>query len=146
VKQKQIKEIKSYGNHQEELKYELTENEKLYEDRLFAFERLVNVLANSLDTALPLSYVKVFLMVARKEGLGPTEYSKMYGTSQPMMSRYLIELSVRGRNTIRKSGLGLVERVEDPSDFRAQLYYLTPKGRRILNECLVYISSREERT
>jgi DNA-binding MarR family transcriptional regulator len=121
------------------------EEDRERSDKLHSLVRVTGILATSLDHSIPLSYIRAFLCVAQKEGLGPSEYAKMYGTTQPMMSRYLIELSIRGRNAIRKSGLGLVERVSDSEDLRAQRYFLTVKGRQVLNECLVYMADRSAR-
>jgi DNA-binding MarR family transcriptional regulator len=122
-----------------------TDKQEEWNDRLYGATRQMIALANSLDTALPLTYVIVLLTVAKEEGLGPSDYAKKLDISQPQMSRYLIELSVKGRATIRKSGLGVIERREDPKDLRFQRYYLTPRGRAIVREMLINTAPLRER-
>ena len=84
------------------------------------------------DPKMPSSYISAFLAVARKPGFGPSEYAKMIGTIQPIMSRVLLEIGPRSREG--GAGYGLVDRVVHEESLRNQRYFLTPKGKQMIQQ------------
>jgi hypothetical protein len=87
------------------------------------------------DPKMPTSYVSAFLSVAMRPGEGPTEYARMMGTIQPIVSRILLEIGPKARRG-NGPGLGLVDRVVHESSLRNQRYFLTAKGRHLLSNVL----------
>lgn len=110
-------------------------------DEAVSLERLSAVVDafRLIDPKMPTSYVSAYLAVARKPGLGPTQYAKMCGTIQPIMSRILLDMGSYSRD---KSGPGLelVDRVVDDVSLRNQRYYLTSKGRQLKSQIMRYLS------
>ena len=76
--------------------------------------------------AMPTAYLDAFLAVALKPGLGPTEYAKMLGSTQPIMSRLLLEIGEQSRE--REEPLHLVVSRRHPENRRQICYFLTSKG------------------
>jgi DNA-binding MarR family transcriptional regulator len=108
--------------------------------RLEVASRFVNVFRMQ-DSRMTSSYMAAFLAVARNPGQGPTEYAKVCGTIQPIMSRILLELGEHARQ--RSAGLGLVDRVPDPGNLRQQRYFLTNKGRVVYRELMEVLGQLE---
>lgn len=75
---------------------------------------------------MPLGYLHMLLWVSMKPGLGPTEYAKLTGTTQPIASRVLLEIGPQARE--RQEPLNLVSRCVSPHSLRQVEYRLTPKG------------------
>jgi DNA-binding MarR family transcriptional regulator len=88
----------------------------------------------SLDPRMPSSYIAAFLAVVLEPGKGPTEYAQDLGTIQPIMSRVLLEIGTKAR--MRDEGLQLVDRQVSDVSLRNQEYFLTPKGRQLMNQLL----------
>ena len=88
----------------------------------------------ALDGAFPASYMVCLLAVAKEPGFGVTHYSTKLGMLQAVVSRILLELGNRTRKG--GDGMGLVDSVRDPNDYRVYRYYLTPKGRAFVNSVL----------
>lgn len=91
-----------------------------------------------LRKTMPLQYVTAFLSVAVKEGQNVSEYAKMVGTSQSLMTRHLADLG--DINRYHKPGYGLVEAKDDVMDRRNRINRLTPKGQRLVGQLLGAIS------
>lgn len=87
------------------------------------------------DSKMPTSYVAAFLAVTMKPGNGPTEYARMCGTIQPIISRILLEIGPKARRG-EGLGLGLVDRVVHETSLRNQRYFLTAKGKHLLASVL----------
>jgi len=79
-------------------------------------------------------YIAAFMAVARHPGQGPTDYARMLGTVQPVMSRTLLEIGKKARQ--REEGLGLVDSESDPGDLRQSRYFLTTKGKLLYKEIM----------
>ena len=76
--------------------------------------------------AMPTAYLDAFLAVALSPGLGPTEYAKLTGTTQPIMSRLLLEIGEQSRE--REEPLHLVVSRRHPGNRRQICFFLTSKG------------------
>jgi DNA-binding MarR family transcriptional regulator len=70
-----------------------------------------------------------FLLVARDEGLGVTEYAAKAGIPQSVMSRHIADLGEYNRR--HEAGLNLIVQKIDVMDRRRTLVYLSPKGRAV---------------
>ncbi|ACA19282.1 transcriptional regulator, MarR family [Methylobacterium sp. 4-46] len=79
-----------------------------------------------MNPRMSITYAMGFLMVANRPGLGPTDYAPMLGTTQPIMSRMLLDLGPKTRD--KPEGLGLLERRVSPESLRQVCYTLTAKG------------------
>jgi hypothetical protein len=93
-----------------------------------------------LSGAFPASYMVCLLAVAKEPGFGVTHYSSKLGMLQAVVSRILLELGNRTRKG--SEGMGLVDSVRDPSDYRVYRYFLTDKGRSFINSLLHLNRSR----
>ncbi len=87
-----------------------------------------------LNDTMPLQYVLTFLAVARDEGLGVTDYAKQLNVNVTTMSRHLLDIGERNRNM--EPGWGLVTYRPNPFELRKHQYYLTPKGRSLLDSVM----------
>ena len=87
-----------------------------------------------LRKTMPLQYVTAFLSVANKEGQNVSEYAKIVGTSQSLMTRHLADIGKINR--YHKPGYGLVEAETDMMDRRNKLIYLTAKGQRLVGQLM----------
>jgi DNA-binding MarR family transcriptional regulator len=102
--------------------------------------RFVNVFRMQ-EARMTASYMAAFLAVAKNPGQGPTEYAKACGTTQPIMSRLLLELGSHAR--VREQGIGLVDREVDPGNLRQTRYFLTNKGRIVYREVIETLKALE---
>lgn len=75
---------------------------------------------------ITLQQVMAFLLVALNEGRQVTEYARMAGIAQGVMTRNLLDLGEYTRN--REPGLDLLEQKPDLMNRRAHLTFLTHKG------------------
>jgi len=99
--------------------------------RLDLMMRLLNAF-RAREPKMTSGYIAAFLAVARHPGQGPTDYAKMLGTIQPIMSRTLLEIGKKART--RQEGLGLVDSEANPDDLRLNRYFLTSKGRMLYKD------------
>ncbi len=104
---------------------ELTGNDGLPLTSLMRLRDAVGAF-RALQPGIPTSYVDMFLAVALRPGLGPSEYASMVGTIQPMASRTLMEIG--GHSRVRDTPLHLVSSQPHPESRRQVQYLLTPKG------------------
>ena len=74
---------------------------------------------------VPLHMLVVFLHIAQREGIGAAELMRLTGLSQASVSRNIHAL---GQGKGGEPGLGLVTQTIDPSNTRARIVKLTPKG------------------
>ncbi len=96
--------------------------------------RLIIQIFRRLEGRIPSSYMDAFLLVAITPGLGPTEYARGLGTSQPVASRILLELGTHARE--RDTQLDLVDRRPSALSLARQEYFLTAKGNVVLNQII----------
>jgi DNA-binding MarR family transcriptional regulator len=83
------------------------------------------------DPELPSQMIVLILTLAtRSEPPGVLELAKIIGMSQASASRCV---TVLGRGLRGKPGLGLVEAVEDPTNYSRKLVRLTAKGNRLVD-------------
>jgi DNA-binding MarR family transcriptional regulator len=87
-----------------------------------------------LDSTMPLQYVTAFLQVAIKEGETVSEYAKLLGASQSLMTRHLADIGKINR--YHKAGYDLVEAKSDVLDRRTKRNQLTTKGHRLVGQLL----------
>lgn len=80
----------------------------------------------------PISYIRAFCLVARKEGLTVAEYAAQAGIPPSVMTRNLLDLGDLNRH--RERGLELVTSVRDPYDLRRHRAMLTPRGRKLAHD------------
>jgi DNA-binding MarR family transcriptional regulator len=89
---------------------------------------------HDLDSTMPLQYVTAFLHVALKEGQTVSEYAKILGTSQSLMTRHLADIGKINR--YHEAGFDLVEAKDDLMDRRTKRNQLTAKGQRLVGQLL----------
>jgi hypothetical protein len=89
---------------------------------------------HELDSTMPLQYVTAFLQVAIKEGQTVSEYAKILGTSQSLMTRHLADIGEINR--YHEAGYDLVQAKTDPMDRRNKRNQLTTKGQRLVGQLL----------
>ncbi len=87
-----------------------------------------------LDSTMPLQYVTAFLHVAINEGQTVSEYAKIVGASQSLMTRHLADIGKTNR--YHEDGYGLVEAKQDVMDRRTKRNQLTAKGQRLVGQLL----------
>jgi DNA-binding MarR family transcriptional regulator len=109
-------------------KHSLPDNEKM------VLASLLKALKpfRELDPTMPLQYVTAFLQVAVKEGQTVSEYARLLGTSQSLMTRHLADLGEINR--YHEAGFDLVEAKTDPMDRRNKRNQLTAKGQRLVGQ------------
>jgi DNA-binding MarR family transcriptional regulator len=93
-----------------------------------------------IDTAMPSSYMRMFLAIARKPGYGSSVYARELGMVQPVASRIILELGQKTRSG--GPGYELLDSDIDEEDFRLKRTYLTAKGQELYRE-IVGIYGRE---
>ena len=103
--------------------------------------RLLSALAHfrQLNETMPLQYVISFLIVATNEGQGVKDYSKMLGVNPTTMSRHLLDIGPRNRQM--NDGYGLVQCRPNATDLRKHEYFITPKGKLLLDKILRYLGT-----
>jgi DNA-binding MarR family transcriptional regulator len=79
-----------------------------------------------LDVNFQMSYAKAFGVIAREPDLTITEYAKKLKTTQPMVSRWILQLGNKARTG--GEGYKLVDTYRDAIDLRKQRVGLTTKG------------------
>ena len=87
---------------------------------------------HELNPTMPLQYVTAFLSVANKEGQNVSEYAKIVGTSQSLMTRHLADIGEINR--YHEPGFGLVDAKTDPMDRRNQRNRLSAKGQHLVGQ------------
>lgn len=95
----------------------------------------MKLLRDRIDSEMSISRALVFLYIGMNDGLNQSEVSRMAGLEKAAASRNVLDLS--SFTSRRKEGPGLIEaRRDDPHDRRANILYLTDKGREIYQEVL----------
>ena len=110
-------------------KQSVPEDEKAVLDVLKALKPF-----HELDSTMPLQYVTAFLQVAIKEGQTVSEYAKILGTSQSLMTRHLADIGEINR--YHEAGYDLIQAKTDPMDRRNKRNHLTAKGQRLVGQLL----------
>lgn len=80
----------------------------------------------------PISYIRAFALVAKKEGLTVAEYAAQAGVTPTVMTRNLLDIGELNRQ--REKGLDLIVAERDPWDLRKHRARLTPRGRKLSND------------
>jgi hypothetical protein len=95
--------------------------------------RRLIALFRAIEPRIPSSYMDAFLAVSLKPGEGPTEYARDLGILQPLASRLLLEI---GATKSRNQGepLGLVDFQMSPNNMSKKEFFLTGKGRHLMNQ------------
>jgi DNA-binding MarR family transcriptional regulator len=105
------------------------------DEEIESLEALFNALKPFFDlehAVLPAAYIRAFILVGKKEGLGVTEYADQVGISPTVMTRNLLDIGDRNRQ--REKGLELITQDRDPFDLRKHRARLTPKGRKMAHD------------
>lgn len=93
-------------------------------------KRVLDVL-QTIRVDFPMGAAGALVMVALNEGGTVAEYTKSSGAHAQSLHRQLLDLT--DRNRFGRPGYGLIEPREAPEDRRARRYYLTAKGRELLD-------------
>jgi DNA-binding MarR family transcriptional regulator len=94
-----------------------------------------------MQSAMPLSYLKTFLLVADDEGRGISEIAREFGISNEhrrLMTRFIQNLTKKPRRLHR--GLDLLEVRKHPTMARKKAVFLSEKGRALLERMLEPLS------
>lgn len=105
------------------------------EETIESLEGLFNALKPFFDLehpVLPAAYIRAFLLVGKREGLGVSEYADQAGISPTVMTRNLLDIG--DMNRAREKGLELITQERDPFDLRKHRARLTPKGRKLAHD------------
>ena len=92
-----------------------------------------------LSPTMPVGEVVMFLTVALNEGDGLMELASLTDMKKSTASRYLLDLSEKTRTGA--SGYGLLTRDTDPAELRRNMYALSPKGRKIIQQLVTTTTS-----
>ncbi len=94
-----------------------------------------------IEPSMPTSYIAGFLAVATEPGMGATFYARKLGVIVPVASRILLEM---GKKT-RTGGPGheLVDSVQATDDLRQWNFYVTPRGRKLLDRCIALMNQKD---
>lgn len=111
------------------------------EDRA-AIERLLAVLETlrELRPGMTVHMAAALMRVAISDGRTVQELTRAAGVSPSTMSRALLDLGPITR--AREPGMGLVEHVQSPADYRAHEMRLTPKGAALLRQLAALLRRR----
>lgn len=106
------------------------------DEEIRKIERLERVIDafRDIDPAMPSSYIRAFLAVAKAPGFGSSVYAREIGAVQAVASRILLELGQKTRSG--GMGYGLLDSDNDPIDFRLKRTFLTPLGRSLWRKVL----------
>lgn len=87
-----------------------------------------------LRSTMPVHQVCALLRVAIEPGEGVNHYMQRAGVAQSVMSRHLLDLADTLRNN--EPGMELLTRKQSPISAREAQYFLSSKGRQIVNQIL----------
>lgn len=87
-----------------------------------------------INPRMPLRSLQAFLQVAAHPGLNVSEHAEISGLSMSTMSRNLLDLSDSHRSY--DSGYRLIETRGDEGDQRGKRYYLTKRGRKMVDDAM----------
>lgn len=93
---------------------------------------VMNVAMKYTHDQLSLMTLRTFLEVAHSEGSSVSELSESMGVPLSTTSRQLLDLGLRNRK--KEEGHGLVESRITMGDLRRKEYYLTDRGRKLLEQ------------
>jgi DNA-binding MarR family transcriptional regulator len=113
-----LQSMPSTGRYAPPSKAALTLTEKL--------ERVIDTF-REVDPAMPSSYIRMFLAIAKKPGHGSSVYARDLGMVQPVASRIILELGQKTRSG--GPGYELLDAAIDDEDFRLKRTFLTAQGR-----------------
>jgi DNA-binding MarR family transcriptional regulator len=88
----------------------------------------------SVDPYIPSQTAETLLVVAMRPGITMQQLSDATGLVQSSVSRNVAMLSKYHR--LGKPGYDLVEAVDDPRERRRKIVYLTPNGRKLVNQVM----------
>ena len=85
--------------------------------------------------------LRSFITVALSDGISIQDICRTTGASYPTVHRHMLDLGKVTRKG--KSGPELIEARGSPDNNYYKLYYLTPKGRNIVNHVLAIIGHKK---
>ena len=109
-------------------------------------QRTLNALLTSIDPFRDLSatfttqMLYAFIQIAADEGKSISDYADRAGVSKAVMSRHILDLSVKRRTG--EAGFGLLVTRASPTDLRRHEVFLTPTGRAMVNKVLRALNLR----
>lgn len=86
-------------------------------------------LVRMIDSEMPIQTLAVFLDIAENPGTSVVEVAKRLNMTNAATARNVSTLS--DRTWLKKKGLGLIAKEEDPFELRRKILTLTPKGVRL---------------
>jgi DNA-binding MarR family transcriptional regulator len=92
-----------------------------------------------LSLQIPVSMVEVFLLVAMNEGCSLRDLVQMSGRPQSSVSRQVLDAGETNR--LGEPGLGLISWTIAPEELRRKQYWLTGKGRALLQRVLTELAT-----
>lgn len=93
---------------------------------------VMELLRSTGEREFPLQLASVFFWIAAHNGCKQADVAKAVGMSPSSVSRCITWLGPKHRLEHR-SGLQLVKREQDPTNYKAWLLHLTPKGEQFVN-------------
>lgn len=101
-----------------------------------ALERVIRTLDEfeNLSDQFPVSYMKMFLEIAVRPGLGPTDYAQRLNKIKGPASRIINSLGSYPRRT--EKSYELIDKFDDPHDQRKTPIFLTAKGEALAKKLL----------
>lgn len=97
---------------------------------LRALDRAIRELRTAIDPNVPTQVIQAVLVVAQDEGQTLSDYARRLGANISTASRHFLDLGERNRKM--EKGYQLIERQVDPKNLRINRYYLTTKGRLLI--------------
>lgn len=101
---------------------------------LRALDRAIRELRTAIDPNVPTQVIQAVLAVAQDEGQTLSTYASRLGTNISTASRHFLDLGERNRKM--EKGYQLIDRQVDPSNLRINRYYLTTKGRLLVQSLI----------
>lgn len=95
-------------------------------------DRLLGLITKNTTDTITVISVRIFLMVAAKEGPTVSEVADNFKLSLSSASRYLLDKSKKKRN--KSEGAGLLVSYNDVSDLRLKRYKLSPRGKKLCSQ------------
>jgi DNA-binding MarR family transcriptional regulator len=104
-----------------------------YSEEIHRLMAIIEI-ARADDPVMPIQMLQTFLAVAKQPGISMQQLGEILRTSQASCSRNVAALGKWHK--FGEPGLNLVEAVEDPTERRRKIMFLTPKGRARVQEIL----------
>ena len=105
---------------------------RITNNNLYRAYLVMELLRSTGEREFPLQLASVFFWIAAHNGCRQGDVAKAVGMSASSVSRCVTWLGPKHRLEHR-SGLQLVKREQDPTNYKANKLFLTPKGEQYVN-------------